>query len=89
VSVYTPKKIVADVLVNVLRAQSRVKGNWILGVCRFFCAVFLHHELTAMFAAPSLSYTRLMKWANLAMHISVPLSLDTLFFGLFFADRGQ
>lgn len=47
-----------------------------------------NHALTTMFYVPSMSDSRLLRWLGLFMNLGLLLFLDTLFFGIFYADKG-
>ena len=54
----------------------------------FFWSVYCKHAFINMFAEPSLAERRYFRWVVLCRTIMVMLFIDTLFFGLFFADDG-
>jgi hypothetical protein len=54
-----------------------------------FKDIFLYHDFLCLFAQPSLSNTRLLRWVGFTLQLLVTLFLDSLLIGLAYPDTGQ
>jgi hypothetical protein len=55
----------------------------------FLRPMFNFHDYAVMFGKVSMSNTRVLRWTNLNLQLFFAFFLDTLFFGLFYVDKGQ
>eukprot|EP01034_Spumella_vulgaris_P047469 gene47469-biopygen31177 len=55
---------------------------------KFTTALFEKHDYFTMFSSGSISENRTVRWANVCSSVMLALMLDTLFFGLFYEDKG-